>query len=424
MRKVQEVLRLLLVCGLSQRQVSQASGVGRASVAEYVERVRRAGLLESWESLSGEELESRLYPPARRPPTQSERPEADWATVHQELKRKGRDAFPALGGVPGARIRDGYGYSRFCELYRAVGGQAGSVHAPGAPGRREAVRGLRRADGAGGRREHGRGAAGADLRGGAGGASSYTYAEATWSQGLADWIGSHVRAFEFLGGVPRDRGPGQPEERGHPGCRYEPDLNPTYQELAAHYGVAVIPARVRQAARQGQGRGRRAGGRALDPGPAAQPEFFSLGRAQPGDRRAAGSAQRAALPEAARAAGGRCSRASTSRPCGRCPESATSTPSGRRRGSTSTTTSRSRATTTACPTSWSSQQLDVRVTAETVECFAKGKRVASHRRSLQRRARTRRCPSTCRSATGSMRSGRRSGWSTGRRETGPVGGRR
>ncbi len=83
MRKVQEVLRLLLVCGLSQRQASRASGVGRASVAEYVERVQRAGLLETWESLSGEELECRLYPPSRKASGQAERLEADWAAVHQ-----------------------------------------------------------------------------------------------------------------------------------------------------------------------------------------------------------------------------------------------------------------------------------------------------------------------------------------------------
>jgi hypothetical protein len=64
MRKVQEVLRLLLVCGLSQRQASRACGVGRASVAEYLERAQRAGLLGTgWETWSDEDLDRRLYPP-------------------------------------------------------------------------------------------------------------------------------------------------------------------------------------------------------------------------------------------------------------------------------------------------------------------------------------------------------------------------
>ena len=78
------------------------------------------------------------------------------------------------------------------------------------------------------------------------GASNYTYAEATWSQDLADWIGAHVRAFAFFGGVPEILVPDNLASGVSKAHRYEPDLNPTYAELAAHYGVAVIPARVRR----------------------------------------------------------------------------------------------------------------------------------------------------------------------------------
>jgi hypothetical protein len=78
------------------------------------------------------------------------------------------------------------------------------------------------------------------------GASSYTYAEATWSQGLADWIGSHVRAFEFGGGLTELVIPDNLRSGVTRACRYEPELNPTYQDLAVHYGVAVMPARVRK----------------------------------------------------------------------------------------------------------------------------------------------------------------------------------
>ncbi|KGJ97953.1 IS21 family transposase, partial [Thalassotalea sp. ND16A] len=75
------------------------------------------------------------------------------------------------------------------------------------------------------------------------GASNYTYAEATYSQTLQDWLGSHVRAFEFFGGVPEIVVPDNLKSAVTKACRYDPDTNPSYQQLADHYGVAVIPAR-------------------------------------------------------------------------------------------------------------------------------------------------------------------------------------
>jgi transposase len=78
------------------------------------------------------------------------------------------------------------------------------------------------------------------------GASNYTFAEATWSQALVDWIGSHVRALRFFGGVPQIIVPDNLKSGVNKPCRYEPDLNPTYNDLALHYGTAVIPARVRK----------------------------------------------------------------------------------------------------------------------------------------------------------------------------------
>lgn len=75
------------------------------------------------------------------------------------------------------------------------------------------------------------------------GASSYTYAEATWSQSLPDWLGAHARAFTFFGGVTKVVVPDNLKSAVTKACRYEPELNPSYQQLAEHYGVAVIPAR-------------------------------------------------------------------------------------------------------------------------------------------------------------------------------------
>ncbi|MBM9995321.1 transposase family protein, partial [Pseudomonas aeruginosa] len=78
------------------------------------------------------------------------------------------------------------------------------------------------------------------------GASSYTFAEATWSQQLPDWLGSHVRCFAFLGGVPEIVVPDNLRSAVSKSHRYEPDINPSYRDLAEHYGVAVVPARARK----------------------------------------------------------------------------------------------------------------------------------------------------------------------------------
>ena len=75
------------------------------------------------------------------------------------------------------------------------------------------------------------------------GASSYTYAEATWTQSLPDWMSSHVRTFAALGGVPEIVVPDNLKAAVSRAHRYEPELNRTYADLAHHYGVAVIPAR-------------------------------------------------------------------------------------------------------------------------------------------------------------------------------------
>ncbi|WP_437933848.1 hypothetical protein [Sorangium sp. So ce341] len=113
------------------------------------------------------------------------------------------------------------------------------------------------------------------------GASNYTYAEATRSQKLADFVGSTVRMLEYFGGVPEVIVPDQLRSAVSGPDRYEPDINPTYLEMARHYGVTVIPARASKAARQGQGRGRRAHRAALDPRLAATPDLLQPCRAQP-----------------------------------------------------------------------------------------------------------------------------------------------
>lgn len=78
------------------------------------------------------------------------------------------------------------------------------------------------------------------------GVSNSAFAEATGTQQWPDWIGSPGRAFGFFGGVTEVIVPDNLKGGVHQAHRSEPDLNPTYPDLASHYGVAVIPARVRR----------------------------------------------------------------------------------------------------------------------------------------------------------------------------------
>lgn len=243
MRKIREVLRLV-ASGLSHRQVSRCSGMGKTTVRDCLARARRSEL--SWpqaQGLSDEELESRLYPIAPMVPT-SQRPVVDWAQVHQELKHKGV-TLSLLWQEYGEREPRGYRYSRYCQLYRQWRGQADltmrQVHRAGEKlfidycGQTVPV-----VDAASGEVHE------AQIFVAVWGASNYTYAEATRTQSLADWIASHVRAFEFSGGLPETVVIDNLRSGVQKSCRYEPELNATYQELAAHYGVAVLPARVRK----------------------------------------------------------------------------------------------------------------------------------------------------------------------------------
>lgn len=244
MRKIREVLRLLWECGLSQRQVAGCCAIGKTTVVECASRARRSGLTWSAASrLSDEELERRLYPaPESIPATQ--RPSVEWSVVHQELKRAGVTLQLLWEEYRSCEPR-GYRYSRYCELYRQWRQRADrtmrQVHRAGEKlfvdycGATVPV-----VDATTGEVHE------AQIFVAVWGASNYTYAEATWGQGLSDWIGSHVRAFEFSGGVPEIVVPDNLRSGVNKACRYEPELNRTYHDLAVHYGVAVIPARVRK----------------------------------------------------------------------------------------------------------------------------------------------------------------------------------
>jgi transposase len=244
MRKIEEVLRLKWGAGLSPRQIAKAVGVGRTTVSEYIARAEAAGI--SWplpQGMDAAQLEQRLF----KSPGQAAKfapAQADFAVVHRELRRKGVTLL-LLWQEYRERHPEGYSYSRFCERYGAWKGQLDVVM-------RQSHRAGEKlfVDYAGQTVEVVDPTSGeireAQIFVAVLGASNYTYAEATWSQGLPDWIGSHVRALAFFAGVPEIIVPDNLRSAVSKAQRYEPDLNPTYQELAAHYGVAVIPARVRK----------------------------------------------------------------------------------------------------------------------------------------------------------------------------------
>jgi transposase len=240
MRKIRDVLRLG-AGGMSKREIAASLSVGATAAGECLRRARRAGL--TWplpENMNDEVLERLLYP---LPQTSAEdrRPQPDWPAIHRELRRPGV-TLALLWEEHRAIHTDGYGYSRFCELYRAWEARL-------SPSMRQChVAGARMfVDYAGTTLEVIDGATGevrdCQLFVAVLGASSYTFAEATFTQRLVDWIGSHVRAFAFFGGVTSQLVSDNLKAGVTKACFYEPAVNRTYAEMAAHYGTAVIPAR-------------------------------------------------------------------------------------------------------------------------------------------------------------------------------------
>lgn len=246
MRKIREVLRLTLAEGLSRRQVGAAVGLPYTTVADYVQRARRGGLGE-WPlpgDLDDRELEARLFSNTERPPSTS-RPLPDWSKIHRELRRKGV-TLQLLHLEYKERHPDGYQYTQFCELYRRwqrhldvvmrqehrageklfvdFAGQTVPIIDPGT--------GIVSVE--------------AEIFVTVLGASNYLYAEGFPSQELPCWIAGHVHAFQAMQGSPRIVVCDNLRSGVTRAHRYEPDINPTYLEMATHYQVAIIPGRSRK----------------------------------------------------------------------------------------------------------------------------------------------------------------------------------
>ena len=241
MRKVDEVARLK-ASGLSNRQIAGSCRIARSTVADYLGRLDAAGL--SWPlppGMSEEELDVRLFrrPEGRGPdPT---RPVPEWQEIHRELRRKAvtlrllweeyRETYP-----------DGYEYSQFCERHRRWAKtidvclrqtyRAGEKVFVDYAGMTMPV-----TDPAGGEVHQ------AQIFVATLGASHYIYAEATRTQQLPDWIDSHIRTYEYLGGVTEITSPDNLKSGVTRACWYDPDVNQTYLDMARFYGTAVMPRR-------------------------------------------------------------------------------------------------------------------------------------------------------------------------------------
>lgn len=240
MRKIREAVRLH-ASGLSTRKIAASLGVGQSTASEYVKRVEAAGF--TWPlpaDMSDAALEAALFQPTGGP-TRLVEAQPDWPAIHQELRRKGV-TLSLVWEEYRAVHPGGYGYSRFCELYRRWTGRLTPVM------RQHHVAGERLfVDYAGVTLEVVDPASGevrpAQLFVAALGASNLTYAEATWTQGLPDWIGAHARAFAWMGGVPVQIVSDNLKSGVTKACFYEPAVNRTYADMAEHYGAAVVPAR-------------------------------------------------------------------------------------------------------------------------------------------------------------------------------------
>jgi len=219
--------------------------VGKGTVQRFLQRAAAAGL--SWplpEDLDDTQLEKLLFPPVPAPA--GTRPEPDFTKVHQELKSNRSVTLQLLWEEYKEDHPQGIRYSWFCDRYRDWARHLDVVlRQDHRAGEKMFV------DHAGDTVEiihpiHGE-IRPASIFVAVLGASNYTYAEATWTRDLTDWIGSHTRALQFFQGATKLVVPDQWRAGVSRPCYWEPDLNRTYQDWATHYGVAIVPARPRHA---------------------------------------------------------------------------------------------------------------------------------------------------------------------------------
>lgn len=240
MRKMKEILRLQ-ASGLKQRQIARSLNLSIGVVHKYLHLAQTAGI--TWplpDDMDDASLKALLFKSEEKSKPNYAAPDCEW--IHRELKRKGVTLQLLHGEYKNQHPHGHYRYTQFCHIYRTW--------------RKKQHLSLRQSHKAGeelfidyagptvpitdvhtGHVRH------ASIFVAVLGASNYTYAEATWDQTLPNWIGSHVRAFEFFQGVPCLLIPDNLKSGVSHACRYDPDINPSYADMASYYDTVVLPAR-------------------------------------------------------------------------------------------------------------------------------------------------------------------------------------
>lgn len=242
MRKLKEILRLKYESKLSNRKIGTSLSISPGTVSAYINRAKLMGieswpLPEDWDDikLSKQFLQTKITP-------RTKIPLPNWSTFYNELKKKGVTKQLLWQEYVERNPHNHYSYQQLCRLYKKwLSCQQPSMRQTHLYGEKLFI----------------------DYCGptipivnpntgefkcvqvfvAVMGGSNYTYAEATESQQLKDWVMSHVRAFEFFNAIPEILVPDNLRSGTTKACKYDPDLNPTYQQMAAHYNVAIIPAR-------------------------------------------------------------------------------------------------------------------------------------------------------------------------------------
>ena len=242
MRKIREILRLRFDCKLTIRQISASIRVSTGAVTKYLNLFEQSGL--NW-PLSAEmddtALINQLSPESARRRHQG-LISPDWVDIHKELKRKGMTKQLIWEEYCEVYPHNHYSYPQFCHLYSEW--------------RKKQKRSMRQLHRGGEKmfvdyagltvtivdRNTGD-TAPAQIFVAVLGASSYTYAEATWTQTIENFLGSQIRAFHYFGGVPQMLVPDNLKSAVTKACRYDPDINRSYLHMAEHFGCSVMPAR-------------------------------------------------------------------------------------------------------------------------------------------------------------------------------------
>lgn len=242
MSRIKEVLRLKYESRLSHRQIAGALKVSIGTVSNYLllfEQIRLSYPLSA--DLTEEALE-KLFSAVKPPPKECEFAAPDFAEIHRQLKQKGVTRQLLWEEYAAVYPTNHYRYTQFCFYYREwhkhlkvslrqtykAGEKLFVDYAGPVVEIVDALTGEYRT---------------AQIFVAVWGASNYTFAEATFSQKLEDWIPSHIRAFEFFGGVPAMVVPDNLKSGVTKACRYEPLLNESYQRMLAYYQTCALPAR-------------------------------------------------------------------------------------------------------------------------------------------------------------------------------------